>query len=408
MAASRSERVEFSGSGGDLLAARLDRPLGAPRAFALFAHCFTCSKDFVASSRVSRGMAERGIAVLRFDFTGIGRSGGDFANTDFSSNVEDLVRAADFLREHHEAPALLVGHSLGGAAVLAAAERIPEAAGVAVIGAPADPAHVRGLFAEHTAEIEARGEAEVELGGRRFRIRRGFLEDLERQSLESRLRNLKKSLLVLHSPVDTVVGIENASRVFLAARHPKSFVSLDRADHLLTRPEDAAWVAELVAGWASRLLPPLPQPAARAEQDEVVVQESGAGRFGQHVLAGPHRLVADEPPSVGGEDGGPTPYGLLLAALGACTSMTLRMYADRKKLPLERVTVRLRHDKIHAKDCETREGKVDRIERTLTLEGDLDPAQRARLAEIADRCPVHRTLHSEVRIESRLEEAGSA
>ncbi len=410
--ASHTESTEFTGAGGDRLAARIDRPLGPPRGYALFAHCFTCSKDFVASARVSRGLAERGIAVLRFDFTGLGGSAGDFANTHFSSNVDDLVRAADHLRERFGPPSLLVGHSLGGAAVLAAAERIPDATAVAVIGAPADPAHVRGLLGDRTAEIESRGEAEVDLAGRRFRIRRSFLEDLEGQEPESRLRNLKKALLVLHSPIDAVVGIENASRIFLAARHPKSFVSLDRADHLLTRPADAAWVAELISGWASRFLPdakapPRPEELA-ADQGEVVVRESGAGRFGQHVLAGPHRMTADEPPSVGGEDGGPTPYGLLLASLGACTSMTLRMYADRKKLPLERVTVRLRHEKIHAKDCEeceTRVGKIDRIERSIRLEGDLDAAQRQRLAEIADRCPVHRTLHGEVRIETELERA---
>jgi putative redox protein len=288
--------------------------------------------------------------------------------------------------------------------VLATAPRVAEARGVAVIGAPADPEHVTRLFAGARAEIEERGEAEVELAGRRFRIRRELLEDLAESRLEDGIRGMKKGLLVLHSPVDQVVGIDNATKIFTAARHPKSFVSLDRADHLLTRAEDAEYAAGVIAAWAERFVPPAGEEAA-ADQGEVVVRENGAGPFAQDVFAGPHRLSADEPPSVGGRDTGPTPYGLLLAALGACTSMTMRMYARRKELPLERVTVRLRHEKIHARDCEeceTREGKIDRIEREIAIEGpELDPAQRARLLEIADRCPVHRTLHSEVRIETR-------
>lgn len=405
MRAFDTTRIEFEGANGHLLAARLDRPAGRTRAFALFAHCFTCSKDFVASSRVARGLAARGVAVLRFDFTGLGSSTGDFANTTFSSNVEDLVRAADFLRREHEAPAILVGHSLGGAAVIAAAGRIPEAVAVATIGAPADPAHVTRLFADQRDEIESRGEAEVDLAGRRFRIRRELLADLAETSLEPALRHMRKALLILHSPTDAIVGIDNASRLFQMARHPKSFVSLDRADHLLSRPEDAAYVAEIVAAWATRFVPDdRPEPEPR-DQQEVVVSESGAGPLGQVIQAGVHRMTADEPREVGGEDTGPTPYGLLLASLGACTSMTLRLYARRKDLPLERVTVRLRHDRIHAADCETcetREGKVDRIERTIELVGDLDDDQRRRLLEIAERCPIHRTLLGETVIESRV------
>jgi putative redox protein len=405
-------RAEFPGAHGDALSARLDLPAGPPRAWALFAHCFTCSKDFVASARVSRALAARGFAVLRFDFTGLGSSAGDFANTTFSSNVEDLVRAADFLRREHRAPALLVGHSLGGAAVLAAAARIPESVAVATIGAPAEPAHLKGLFAANEREIESAGEAEVELAGRRFRIRRELLRDLEATQLAGSVAALRKALLVLHAPFDAVVGIENASRIFQAAKHPKSFVSLDRADHLLSKPEDAAYVGEVLAAWASRFLPePTGATAAgRAapepqDQEEVVVAESGDGPFGQVVRVGRHTLVADEPASAGGQDGGPTPYGLLLAALGTCTSMTLRMYARRKELPLDRVTVRLRHERIHARDCEdceTKDGHIDRIERGVELQGDLGPEQRQRLLEIADRCPVHRTLESEVSIKTRL------
>lgn len=401
-----SERVEFTGSRGDVLAARLDLPQGKPRAYALFAHCFTCSKDIFAASRIARALSDRGIAVLRFDFTGLGSSKGEFANTNFSSNVEDLVRAADFLREHREAPAILIGHSLGGAAVLAAAARVPEAVAVATIGAPADPGHVAHLFGAKTGEIETRGEAEVELAGRTFRIRKQFLDDIAENKLDAAIGTLRKALLVLHAPGDNTVGIDNAAHIFGAAKHPKSFVSLDKADHLLSRREDAEYAAEVIAGWAGRYLPPAEAEAtSTAEQGEVIVAETGEGRFAQTILAGPHRLTADEPPAVGGDDTGPTPYGLLLAALGACTSMTLRMYANRKGLPLEKVMVRLRHDKIHAKDCEnceSKEGKIDRIDRDIEIAGDLDEAQRQRLLEIADKCPVHRTLHSEVVIESRL------
>ncbi len=401
-----SERVEFTGSQGDMLAARLDRPHGAPRAFALFAHCFTCSKDIFAAARIARALTAYGVAVLRFDFTGLGSSEGEFANTNFSSNIDDLVRAADFLRQREQAPAILIGHSLGGAAVLAAAARVPEAVAVATIGAPADPAHVSRLLAAHKAEIESEGEAEVVLGGRRFRIRKQFLDDLAGHKLDAAIGAMNKALLVLHSPIDETVAIDDAARIFTAAKHPKSFVSLDTADHLLTRPADAEYVAEVLAGWASRYLPAVEAPPA-AGQGEVVVSETGDGRFAQVILAGPHRLAADEPPSVGGGDTGPTPYDLLLAALGACTSMTLRMYAERKKIPLAKTTVRLRHDKIHARDCEnceTQEGRIDRIEREIVLEGRLDGAQRQRLLEIAELCPVHRTLHSEVLIESRLAE----
>jgi len=404
-----SERITFPNAQGQQLAARLDSPPGQTRAFALFAHCFTCSKDVFAASRISRALAERGFAVLRFDFTGLGASEGEFANTNFSSNMHDLVAAADYLREHHDAPRLLIGHSLGGAAVLAAAERIREAVAVATIGAPADPAHVAHLLADARAEIEARGEAEVVLGGRAFRVQKQFLEDIAGQRLSDQVSRLKRALLIFHAPRDEVVGIDNAGAIFQAARHPKSFVSLDDADHLLTRREDAVYVAEVLAAWASRYLPPVAEiaPRLKAAEGEVVVAETGQGRFAQIIQAGRHTLHADEPEGVGGDDTGPGPYDLVLAGLGACTSMTLRMYAERKGLPLESVLVRLRHDKVHAKDCadcETRDGKIDEITRELTVTGDLDDEQRQRLLEIADKCPVHRTLTSEIKIRTRLVE----
>lgn len=401
MSAQRS-LIHFPGAFGTSLAARLDLPQETPRAYVLFAHCFTCSKESLAATRIGAALTARGFAVLRFDFTGLGGSAGDFANTNFSSNVADLVAAANWLRTQHQAPAILIGHSLGGAAVLAAAQDIPDAVAVATIGAPCDPAHVQHLFADAAPAIHAKGEAAVSLGGRTFNIRKQFLDDLNLQQSQQRIGALRKALLVLHSPRDTVVNIDNAAQIFMAAKHPKSFVSLDTADHLLTGKADAVYVADVLAAWASRYLKA--GDAAAAPHGVVTVSETHEGRFTQAVRAGAHHTRADEPASMGGDDSGFTPYDLLLASLGACTSMTLRMYAEQKKWPLEHVSVQLRHAKIHAQDCaecETREGKVDRIERDIAITGELDDTQRARLMEIADKCPVHRTLHAEVSIVTR-------
>jgi uncharacterized OsmC-like protein/esterase/lipase len=358
----------------------------------------------LAAKRIAVELAARGIAVLRFDFTGLGSSEGDFANSTFSSNVADLVRAADHLRKTHGAPALLIGHSLGGAAILAAAGRIPDAKAVVTIGAPSDPSHVTGHFADSIDKIREQGEAEVSLAGRPFTIRRAFLDDIAEQSLMAHVTGLHKALLVMHAPTDDTVGIDNATRIFVAAKHPKSFVSLAGADHLLSDRHDSAYVADVIAAWASRYL-----DIKRADEKttegqaprQVVVRETRNGKFQQTVTVGPHQLLADEPVAAGGDDTGLAPYDLLLAGLGACTSMTMRLYADRKLLPLERTTVTLRHNKIHAEDCaecETKAGMLDQIERVIAMEGPLDAEQRKRLIEIADKCPVHRTLTSEVRI----------
>jgi uncharacterized OsmC-like protein/alpha-beta hydrolase superfamily lysophospholipase len=402
-----AERFDFSNAEGLRLAGLLDSPPGDPRAYALFAHCFTCGKDVHAARRIAEGLTGLGIAVLRFDFTGLGSSEGEFANTTFSSNVADLVAAADQLRRLKRAPAILIGHSLGGAAVLAAAPAMPEARAVVTIAAPSDPAHVADLFKDRLEEIDARGEVEVTLSGRAFRIRRAFLDDVAEQELSGRIATLRKALLIFHAPTDEVVGIDNASRIFAAARHPKSFVSLPGADHLLSRRGDAAYVANVIAAWAERYMTDeeAATRAAAAQDGEnpglVTVRETRQGRLQQEITVGTHRFLADEPVAAGGADSGPNPYDILLAALGACTAMTLRLYAERKALPLERVTVKLRHAKIHAADCatcETKEGKIDRIERGIVLEGTLDAQARARLLEIADKCPVHRTLTSEVDI----------
>jgi putative redox protein len=394
--------VEFPGAGGEMLAGRLERPAGRPRAFGLFAHCFTCSKDVFAAQRIATGLAERGIAVLRFDFTGLGGSAGDFGNTNFSSNVADLVAAADFLRAQHQAPQILIGHSLGGAAVRLAAVQIPECAVVATLNAPFDPQHVQHLFSDRLDQIKRDGAVTVTLAGRSFTLRKDFIDDLLTHAPAENLRQLKRALLIFHATQDNIVGIENARLTYEAALHPKSFFALDGADHFISRREDAAYIADLLAAWANRYLDGgagVAEP--QAASGTIVVTGAGEGTFPQLISAHGHHLRADEPVEAGGLDSGPGPYDFLLAGLGACTAMTLRLYAERKKWPLENAHVTLRHNKVHTEDCaecETKTGMLDRIERVIRLDGALDQEQKKRLMEIADKCPVHRTLTAEVRI----------
>jgi putative redox protein len=401
-----TEKFKFEGEGGHQLAAALDLPDGVPTAYALFAHCFTCGKDVLAAKRIAVALAAKGIATLRFDFTGLGSSEGDFANSTFSSNVADLVRAANHLRETRQAPAILIGHSLGGAAILAAAGQIAEAKAVVTIAAPSDPAHVTGLFRDHVDTVREHGEAKVSLAGRPFTIKRQFLDDVAESPLMEKISHLHKALLVMHSPTDDTVGIDNATRIFVTARHPKSFVSLSGADHLLSNHRDSAYVADMIAAWATRYLDLAAEPVAETSDKprQVVVRETRNSKLQNIVTIGPHHLLADEPRSVGGDDSGPGPYDFLLAGLGACKSMTMRLYAERKSFPLERATVTLNHSKIHAEDCaecETKEGLLDQIDVAIGLEGPLDAEQRKRILEIADKCPVHRTLTSEIRIVTR-------
>jgi len=399
-----NERFQFAGEGGHQLAAALDTPDGSVQAYALFAHCFTCGKDVLAAKRIATALAAKGIGVLRFDFTGLGSSEGDFANSTFSSNVADLVHAADHLRKTHGAPTILIGHSLGGAAILAAAAQIPDAKAVVTIAAPADPAHVTHLFGDRIEDIRKHGKVEVQLAGRPFHIKREFLDDIAEHGLMAHVAKLHKALLIMQSPTDDTVGIDNATKIFVTAKHPKSFVSLSGADHLLSGKRDAAYVADVIAAWVERYIEPVAaEPVAKTSEGprNVVVRETRNSKFQQTVTSGPHQMLADEPVAAGGQDSGPGPYDFVLAGLGACTSMTMRMYADRKSLPVERITVTLKHSKIHAEDCaecETREGMLDQIDRVIQIEGALDADQRKRLMEIADKCPVHRTLTSEVRI----------
>ncbi len=404
-----TEKFQFPGSDGQLLAASLDLPDGAPIAYALFAHCFTCGQNVLAAKRIAEGLAKHGIATLRFDFTGIGASEGEFANTTFSSNIEDLVLAADHLRKTRRAPSILIGHSLGGAAILAATSLIPEAKCVATVAAPSDPSHVTHWFKDQIPEIREKGELEVSLAGRPFRIKREFLDDIAEHRLTETVAKLHKPLLIFHSPTDDTVGINNATHLFVAAKHPKSFVSLTGADHLLSQKQDAIYVADMISAWAIRYLdaePAAKTAVANPAPGIVVVSETGASKLQNIIAAGKHRVLADEPLDVGGMDSGPGPYDFLLGALGACTSMTMRLYAERKSIPLTRTTVTLKHSRIHAQDCEeceTREGMISKIDRTIAMEGNLDAEQRKKLMEIADKCPVHRTLTSEIKIVTQAE-----
>jgi len=404
-----TQKLDIKNTDGLKLGAKLDLPDDRePLAYALFAHCFTCTKDFKSSYYISRALTRQGIAVVRIDFTGLGESEGDFSHTNFSSNVDDLVAAADYMREQLSIPQLLIGHSLGGAAVLQAASRISGSRAIATIATPADPAHVGHLLKSSHADIEKYGKADIVIGGATFSIRKQFLDDLDGHHMDAIIQELDRPLLVMHSPADHVVDIENASHIFATAQQPKSFISLNEADHLLTNRNDADYAGSVLAAWATNYFE---SSAGSSDEHDTkpgkqVSVSTGEG-YRTEIVAGRHRLVADEPLSMGGTDNGPDPYGLLLAGLGACTSITLRMYADHKQWPLENVDVHLNHRKIHAKDCEdceTSTGKIDLIDREIELSGPLDTSQRERLLEIANKCPVHRTLTSETLIETRLRE----
>ncbi|MEK6476797.1 alpha/beta fold hydrolase [Catalinimonas sp. 4WD22] len=398
-------KVKFENAQGHELAARLEKPAnGHPKAFALFAHCFTCGKNLNAIANISRALTQKGFAVLRFDFTGLGESEGDFANTNFSSNIQDLIAAAEFLKDSFEAPKLLIGHSLGGIAVLIASLKIKSVEALVTIGSPSSPGHVTRLFHEDTAVIEREGKAEVDIGGRSFTIKKQFLDDLTQFQEKHALADIRTPLLIMHSPVDKIVSVDNAADIYQQTFHPKSFISLDQADHLLTNKDDSLYAGNIIASWVSRYIKTQDTTPLRTDKQVVTrTQES----FITEIMTDEHSLIADEPIDAGGSDLGPSPYELLSASLGACTGMTLRMYANHKKWPLKEVRVHLQHQKIHSADCEACEDeaqKIDQIERVIELEGKLSQKQKERLIEIANKCPVHKTLHTPIEVITKLRE----
>lgn len=398
------EKVSFKNNDNKVLSASLELPVdGNPSVYSIFAHCFTCSKDLSAVVNISRALTQKGIAVLRFDFTGLGESEGDFSNTNFSSNISDLISAYDFLKDNYQAPQILIGHSLGGAAALASANEMESIKAVVTIGAPSAPDHVTNLFDKSIDKIKTDGEAEVKIGGRPFKIKNQFIEDIEKTSETNKIASLKKALLVMHSPQDNIVGIQNAREIYEQAHHPKSYITLDGADHLLSNKNDSNYVGEMIAAWSSRYVSFEKKSELQAKKQVTI--STGTSGYLTEIKTENHYLLADEPSSVGGTDLGPSPYDLLVAALGTCTGMTLRMYADHKKIDLKEVKVHLEHSKEHqkdSKDAEQDNSKLDYIDREIELTGNLTEKQRNKLLEIANKCPVHRTLHSEIIVRSKL------
>ncbi|MEQ8910596.1 MAG: alpha/beta fold hydrolase [Vicingaceae bacterium] len=400
----RSEKVSFSNQEGQLLSGQLKFPIDQePFAYAVFAHCFTCNKNFKAVQNISRGLTSNGIAVLLFDFTGLGQSEGEFESTTFSSNISDLFAACEFLSENYQAPKIMIGHSLGGAAALFAAEKLKHIESVVSIAAPFDPYHVTHLIAEELDEIKAKGKAQVNIGGRPFTISEQFVKDLESQKAEETARKLRKPILIMHSPQDNIVSIDNAAKIYQEAMHPKSFISLDGADHLMSNETDSIYAGSMAAHWVRKYLDS--KTDVELQSDSKVATKTEADSFTTEVKAASHHFIVDEPKEVGGNNYGPSPYDLLSAALGSCTSMTLQLYAKRKKWDLQEVTVHINHHKKHALDCDEcgkKSSKIDHFEREIELEGDLNQEQKSRLLEIADMCPVHRTLHSDIKVVTEL------
>ncbi|PKG51381.1 bifunctional alpha/beta hydrolase/OsmC family protein [Olleya sp. 1-3] len=399
------QKINFTNAEGQQLVGRLELPINQhPHNFAIFAHCFTCNKNLSAVKNITRELTSNGFGVLRFDFTGLGESEGDFENTNFSGNVDDLISASNYLKENYTAPTLLIGHSLGGAAVVFAASTIDSVKAVATIGAPSNPKHVENLIKSSVDEIKATGKANVSIGGRPFTIKKQFLDDIETKSLPNVAKNLRKALLVMHSPQDNTVGIENAEEIYVAARHPKSFVSLDGADHLLMRKEDSIYVGSVIASWAKRYIS-IPKTDTVSTTHQAVASLDTEDGFTTQMTVGSHTMMADEPTSFGGNDFGPSPYEFVSAGLSACTAMTVQMYVKRKGWNLQNIEVHTSHTKVAkqvVENGEQKEIKVDTFNREIKLKGNLDDKQIQRILQIADKCPVHKTLHSDIDVVTKI------
>jgi putative redox protein len=400
-----SGKVEFLNENGEKLSGILEMPVDSkPLACAIFAHCFTCNKNLTAIRCIVKSLTKQGIAVLSFDFTGLGSSEGDFSDTGFSTNVNDIVSAAGFMEENLQAPSVLIGHSLGGAAVIFAAPKIPSIKAVATIGAPSDPEHVRNLLKSSLDEIEKTGEAVVELAGRKFKIKKEFIDDLDNKNMADVVSKMNKALLIIHSPQDEIVGIDNAAELYNAAKHPKSFISLDGADHLMSNKNDSTFVGFLIGVWAARYIDASAEDRLDTDK-QVVARLEPADIFTTDILVEGHELTADEPESAGGNNFGPSPYGLLGSALAACTVMTMRLYTDRKGWDIKEFRTHVQHSKTYAEDCEDCQkssSKIDKLERIIEVDGNINDEQKLKLIDIANKCPVHRTLHSEIVVETKF------
>ncbi|WNB18348.1 bifunctional alpha/beta hydrolase/OsmC family protein [Marivirga arenosa] len=401
----KREKITFKGSQNTELSAEIHFPADDfPHNYIVFAHCFTCNKNLNAVRNIILGLTKKGFAVLSFDFTGLGQSDGDFADTNFSSNIEDIVLASEYLEKEYSSPTMLVGHSLGGAAVLIAAAKIDSVKAIATIGAPAQADHVLHLIENKKEEIIESGGAKVNIGGRSFKIKKQFLDDLQSKDNLSKIEELRKSILILHSPQDETVDISNAAAIYERAHHPKSFISLDQADHLLSKKEDSIYSGEVIASWAKRYVQFNKQAKISTDSQTVAFIGGKDQIYTTQIIAEGHHLVADEPEKVGGNNFGTSPYGLLTSALAACTAITLRMYANRKNWEVDEILVHVDHDQRYdkdSKDCESSDSKITFFDRTIEINGDLDDEQKKRLIEIANKCPVHKTLESKIKVETR-------
>lgn len=403
----KSTRLNIQNSKGFQLQAYLELPANQkPKNYAIFAHCFTCNSTLKPVKNISRALTLHGFGVVRFDFTGLGKSEGEFADSYFSANVDDLLAVSDYMKQHYQAPTLLVGHSLGGAAVIVAASKLASVKAVATIGAPATTEHVKKHFSHHVQEIAAKGDVEVNIGGRPFKISQEFVDDFDKTDLPEITKNLRKPILIMHAPFDKVVGIDNAHQLYQAAHHPKSFISLNDADHLLLESKDSIYVGNMIGTWVQGYFETEDNEMLDIEGEQLVAHLNlTEDNFTTSIQTANHSFNADEPESVGGDDFGPSPYDFLSAALASCTVMTLKIYAERRKWDLQEVYAYITYSRKHSVDLQEdieKTTKIDHLLKKLKFIGNLDESQKLKLKEIASKCPVHKTLLSDITIETEL------